>query len=371
MPNTLHGPFAPINVVQGVTPANATWGNNAQKQSSTALASFNPDLIGSGFILTGVAASRHNSYASNVLADSPAHYYRLGEASGSLAAVDSSGNGQSLAYNGGPTLGAGGLLTGDTDTAVTFTSASSQYAAGIFTAGLPSGAAAVSLECWMKFAANPASTQFLLNVGDRSVATHSLALVLLSTGVVQLSNGTTLLNSAALSTGTRHHLVGTYDGTNLRLYVDNVLVAGPTAATNALAYTGNTITIGSQSGATPGAYYDGQIDEAAVYGSALSAARVTAHWTAGTTATTQLDVASGTAYLLQSDGTNARCDVVSTNFTTVTINTTYFLDLNPDGSWSWGTSHSGVTNHLTVASVATDGSGNAVGVTDLRPLNPT
>lgn len=53
---------------------------------------------------------------------------------------------------------------------------------------------------------------------------------------------------------------------------------------------------------------------------------------------------------------------------TVTINATYFLDLNPDGTLSWATSHSAVTNHLTLCTVTTDASANISTVTDTRPL---
>jgi hypothetical protein len=61
----------------------------------------------------------------------------------------------------------------------------------------------------------------------------------------------------------------------------------------------------------------------------------------------------------------------ASQFLTATPSTTYFLDLNPDGTWSWGTSHSAVTHHLTIASVTTDGSGNISTVTDARTVDTT
>lgn len=80
----------------------------------------------------------------------------------------------------------------------------------------------------------------------------------------------------------------------------------------------------------------------------------------------QLDVTSGTAYCRMTDNSVARITTATTTFATSTPSTTYFLDLNPDASWSWGTSHSAVANHLLIASVTTDGSGNISAVTDLR-----
>lgn len=91
----------------------------------------------------------------------------------------------------------------------------------------------------------------------------------------------------------------------------------------------------------------------------------------GTTAS-QLDVTAGVAFLLQTDSTlRRRAPVSSTQSTTGHPSTTMFLDLNPDGTWSWGTSHSGVSGHLTIASVTTDSSANIAAVTDARTLSTT
>ena len=60
------------------------------------------------------------TYASEVLADTPLAYYRLGEASGTTL-VDSSGNARDGTYAGSPTLGAASLLVSDpSNTAVSF-----------------------------------------------------------------------------------------------------------------------------------------------------------------------------------------------------------------------------------------------------------
>lgn len=87
----------------------------------------------------------------------------------------------------------------------------------------------------------------------------------------------------------------------------------------------------------------------------------------------QLDIASGEAFLIQTDGTLALCDIGADNTHTTTGNpsTTMYLDLNPDGSWSWGTSHSVQANYLPICQVTTDASANIATVTDARPLNPT
>lgn len=85
----------------------------------------------------------------------------------------------------------------------------------------------------------------------------------------------------------------------------------------------------------------------------------------------QLDVTSGIAFLVQSDSSLGRIAPLASRQLTSAINSTYFLDLNPDGSFSFATSHSTVSNHLTLATVTTDGSGNIATVTDARQLNST
>jgi hypothetical protein len=85
----------------------------------------------------------------------------------------------------------------------------------------------------------------------------------------------------------------------------------------------------------------------------------------------QLDVTAGVAFLKQADNSLRRRAPAAQNFTTATPSTTYYLDLNPDGTWSWGTTHSGQSNYLTICSVTTDASGNISIVTDARTLGAT
>ena len=77
------------------------------------------------------------------------------------------------------------------------------------------------------------------------------------------------------------HLVGTYDGTTMRLYVNGALIGATPSG-----YVQNTqrplwIATG-RTESTPTFYLPGRVDEAAVYGSALSATRVQAHFAART-----------------------------------------------------------------------------------------
>lgn len=83
----------------------------------------------------------------------------------------------------------------------------------------------------------------------------------------------------------------------------------------------------------------------------------------------QLDFTGGVAYVQQADGTFRERKPTSQNFTVTIASTTYFLDLNPDGTLSWGTAHSAVTGHITLLQLTTDGSTHIVTpITDTRPL---
>jgi len=79
-----------------------------------------------------------------------------------------------------------------------------------------------------------------------------------------------------LSSGTWYHVVLTYDGTNLRGYLDNSLVAGPTSATG----TGNdglndTIFMGTKLPDGPEKYASVKIDDAVFMNAVMSAQEMT------------------------------------------------------------------------------------------------
>jgi hypothetical protein len=97
-------------------------------------------------------------------------------------------------------------------------------------------------------------------------------------------------------------VVGTYDGTLIRLYLDGVLVASA-ADTSALAYSGsNSVRIGGVSGRTTTfntwwPFY-GAVDEVAIYGVALTDAQVAGLYGQATDDTS----ATGNGWVLTSDG---------------------------------------------------------------------
>jgi hypothetical protein len=222
------------------------------------------------------------TYAATIGADTPAIYWRLGESSGT-AAVDASGNARDGTYtSSGIVLGAVGAPLNDTNTAVTLDGAAGaiREASG---AGVPVGSSARSLEIWFK--TSTASAQPLFNYGTSGVLSQFAAYV--AGNQVQIKDGTdpilTFTAASSLSDGAWHHLVVTYDSaTSIAVYVDGGAVGSAQATSGVLAtvldLTG--LEVGKDNAAVP-VFFNGTLDEAAVYGAALNADRVAAHFAAG------------------------------------------------------------------------------------------
>lgn len=416
MANTVHGPF-----VKGAATATGSYGtgvgqsntytsgnaNNDETQSAVALASFNPDLVGAGFILSGIACVKDvttptqlnitsgeaylvmtdgttaridvasatesttghpsatlflglnpdGSWSWGTAHSAQANYLPIAQvttdASANISAVSDkrvmlvsaltgaahSSVGQPggaalpapLAVEttqsalsagsvvGGVTFGQVGALRGSMDTAASLNGSTGYIS--VPTSGLPASGATFSLEAWVKLAANPASAGPILVLGQTGSRTF---FQVNSAGTVSVGSGSTITSPSAISLNAWHHLVATYDGATLTLYVDGASVASG-ASSSAITY-GNAW-IGQS---LAGAFLSGLLDEVAIYGAALSAARVTAHYNAGVSTTsdayaaTVLNDAPLRYYRLG--------DAAGATFAVDTINATATSVVNADGA---------------------------------------
>ncbi len=227
-------------------------------------------------VLSDVGTNASTSYQSAVLATAPISYWRLDEASGTVAYdVMGANNGT---YVNAPTLGVAGLLTGDPDTAVTFAGATQKV-----TSAPPVNAAGLnpfSLGVWLSHVPDGTYQNILLLADGAGWPSYLYS----SNGGPGFQRQTpsgleTAAYGTPLSSSVRHMLVGTFDGTTLRLYVDGVAL-GSTPTTVRAAGASTTFTIGSPSTAAA------TIDEPAIWNRALSATEVAALYAAGTTAPT-------------------------------------------------------------------------------------
>jgi hypothetical protein len=217
------------------------------------------------------------SYATEVLADSPWLYWRLGEAAAATTAVDASGNSRNGTVT-GSTFGQAGAISGDANTAVSLDAVDDKITSAATFA--PSN---VTLELWVKIPSTPASNGYLFTLTDGTgnggaletwVNTNARVQSRIWTGaeVITPDSGT------ALTVGAWQHVVVRLDGTNAKTYLN-----GTEVSTIACALFTDTrpFTVGGFGGTGYAARYAFQADEAAVYASALTPTRIAAHYTAG------------------------------------------------------------------------------------------
>lgn len=219
------------------------------------------------------------SYASTVLGFTPGGYWRLGEASGTLA--DSSGNSNTGTASGSPTYAQTGLLTNDAGTCLSFVRASSQRI-DCGTASTVDPGDTFTVMAWIKRPSNNGVQNTIVSKGLNSLAfyidasTNKLGLAKSNVSVIALSTGTVADTS-------RHFVVCTKSGSTVHFYIDGT--EGTGTVTNATMSTANglqfTIAADLSTGPTYSSYADLSIQEVAVFPTALSAANITTIYNAG------------------------------------------------------------------------------------------
>lgn len=224
-------------------------------------------------------------YGAAVLADVPDAYWRLGEVSGTTA-HDSSGNSHSGTYTNSPTLGVSGALNTSIDTAVTLAAASSQYVTISAPTSL-NGYSAITVECWYKISALPGAEQVMVSkVQAAGGAGYALGITagnkLFFAYPYDSGAGVRAWNiwtsTVTPLTGAWTHLAVTLSGTTITLYTNGT--ASQTAAVSAIfsMTAPQNVNIGAYS--DPVNYFNGSLDEVAIYPTALSGTRIAAHFTA-------------------------------------------------------------------------------------------
>ena len=207
-----------------------------------------------------------------MLADNPLGYWRLGETSGTTAA-DSSGHDRNGAYLNGVTLGIPGALSGDPNTAASFDGVNDCVQVPDEQALRLNGS--WTIEFWAKQIAFANSFPGLLVKGSAHTPHGYLIWADPFGGLWLERNNKEISTGRGALTSTFRYFVVTYDGSKVRWYVDGALTA--TSAAHFPANNGKQpLTLGEGN-----EYGNDGLDEVALYGSALSAARVAAHYAAG------------------------------------------------------------------------------------------
>ncbi|MFV1965127.1 MAG: DUF4347 domain-containing protein [Pirellulaceae bacterium] len=299
-----------------------------------------------------VAANDPGDYTTEVSNLSPVSYWRLGETSGTAAAD------QGTAANDGtyvgPGLGVSGAISNDNDTAADFTRANNDYVEIAHDDAylLDNG----SVQLWFN-ADDLTQNQALFSKDSSGYDTGGhLNLMLQSNGQLYLrlqsASGDQKLYSAAgsVSAGQWHHVVVTFGDSGMQLFLDGNLVdsnaytgglgatSGGTGNFEPIAIGANTYSSGNLTVSPLQDFFDGRIDEVAIFGSQLSQADVQRLYF-----TAQQD------YTVVEDGVlnvNAALGVLANDTDVdggaITVNTTPIagpsngsLTLNADGSFAY------------------------------------
>jgi hypothetical protein len=228
------------------------------------------------------------AYNAQVLADAPLIYWKLEETSGT-AFADSSGNGRNGTFSTSQVQrNQSSLLNSTPAGKAALLPASTINTIGQATVGdLTTGRSGLTFEAWIRFGgALPTSSSHSIltmngNQGLGVTVTNNIAYLGFRVNLNNSSSSTTVPSSTAIALGQTYHYVGVIEdlgsSVQIRQYVNGELVGTSTSsASDILAWAATTASIGNSN-----RVYSLQIDEPAIYGAALSPARIQAHYDVG------------------------------------------------------------------------------------------
>jgi PKD repeat protein len=280
-------------------------GNGTYETATGATASTTKSFTATGTLTLGLRTTDNNgatatttrsltvnsAYRAAVLGTAGiSDLWRLDETAGTTAA-DANGANNTGTYVSSPTSVVA-LIGGETNSFARSFNGTSQY---IDFSPTPFGAPSTfSVEAWVRTSAAKASGGYHFLVSDSSTDfDNGFSLVIDSSNrpifalAREGSFGSVTRGQATSATtvapNTTHHLVGTYDGTRARIFVDGVERANVLFNQSPTWSSSRDLRIGRPISATSltQRYLQGTIDEPALYTSALSAATVLAHYEAG------------------------------------------------------------------------------------------
>jgi hypothetical protein len=210
-----------------------------------------------------------------VLADNPSLYWRFGEKSGTTA-EDATANNRDGTYGAGVTLAQSSLLTGDADTAVTLNNSSS----GVITSAYNPFTGSRTFTGW---ANRTSDADFdVLFAGDALANPPMLWVVASSTDVKFSPNNASDVTWTAAWPGTAQVVFWALTVNNTS-NIAELFINGASQGTKAIgAYiTPGNFMVGGTNPSTASWWFNGKVDEVAVYESILPADRIWEHWRVG------------------------------------------------------------------------------------------
>lgn len=229
------------------------------------------------------------NYQSGVESGSPTAFWQLGESAGTTAADSSSGSANSGTYQNSPTLDTAGAITGSSAGSVTF-NGTNQYVSLPSGFSMFGGSSGFTIEGWVKptaantwarlvdFGNGSPSDNVVLSVGGQSGTDLTL-------GIDNGTNGANFVASNVVLDNVWQYVAATFvpngfGGGTVTLYLNGAVVNtgtigyAPTSVTRTHNYIG-------KSNWSSDSYFQGSIQDVAIYSSALSGASILAHYTTG------------------------------------------------------------------------------------------
>lgn len=224
-----------------------------------------------------------------ILADDPLGYWRLAEKSGSVA-VDSSPGGPDGSYGTNVTLGVPGLWGYRGDVAASFPGGTfgSPKTVAIPQSDRLQPDAGLTIEAWFELEVLPANVPgqvpSLVHLGSNAgTPPYSLDLDPVASQihfVLSTADGLRSISSATpLHQGSIFYIAATFDGATLSIFLNGAIDAEQTFPWTTLAGYDDMsgVTLAGNPDQTSRPAFGGLLEDVAIYGSALSAARIEAH----------------------------------------------------------------------------------------------
>jgi hypothetical protein len=282
-------------------------------------------------ILAHYQAGVATSYDAVIDADTPVSHWKMGW--NTTKAVDRARRQLNLAAQNPPIAisDKGIVYQSDNDRANTFVTGSSQRfrnpgSGAVDADGTLYDTANLSVEAWIKPSATvlPPSSYGIVR---RNISLVSLNVSTLGKPSFEFTDPSVATKRASgltsVAAGVAYHLVGTYDGATLILYVNGAEVARLASATGIR----SDPTLYPEIGYHGGAYWDGDIDEVAWYDTALSPARVRAHFLAGLAGYITVG-GTGTETNVYNDSRTGTCTVSGTGVASHTYDDSVLIAVN-------------------------------------------
>jgi len=240
-----------------------------------------------------------SSYKSTILNDSPIAYWRLGELSG-VTAIDEIA-GSNGTYVNTPTLGATGLIANDNNKAVFFNRINTEKMVipddNKFTFANATNDLPFSFEAWVSISSFATPNPIFSKIENTVTFLEEYLFQVDSDGSLdcvvydQISSNNHSWKAAigSISLNTTSHVVVTYNAAinTGKMYVNGIeksVTFGNSGSYVRMRNLSRNISIGSRidDDVTFKAFFDGTIDEVAIYNYVLTPAQVLAHYNAGT-----------------------------------------------------------------------------------------